>query len=681
MNRELKKDCQRVGLIKLIQLMGILFLMALAGVIVGIDLLTTYHYQDARIDKMRTDYFEQQKQNAKREVERIVNMMNYERLQIEALKGTESYTDDIEAQLIATWMERINNVHFGKNLVGYLFVDNWRGTSLAHGAQADLIGTEMWDYEDSRGNKTTQLLIAASKNKDGGFAEFWWRKPDTGEESPKIVYAKAIAEWELLVGAGVYIEDITQDTAILQAELHSQTNSKLLLFILIVVLAVAIFFILFRFLSHRLKNELDVFIFFFKNSAVNNLKIDKNKLKIEEFAFLADSANLMIDKRRKAEDTLKESEAKLNALFSSLTEMVVIHKLVFNADGEATDYRIIDCNKGFTETTGIRKDDAIGKLASEVYQTDPPPYLEKYARVGMGGEPHEFTAFNPHLDKHFMISVISPQMGEFATITTDVSTMMEIQEKIIAKNKEMENYLYVASHDLRTPLVNIQGFSQRLKKQADSIKNLFSDTILEPELLNQLSTISDEDIPKTLTFIISNIEKMDTLINGLLQLSRTGTVGMKIQKIDMNALFVRILQNLDFQIKTAQCKIHIDPLPECYGDTALLDQLFANIISNALKYSDTDRDLEITVDAKKIHNGVVYTIRDTGRGIEQKHLDKIWDLFYRIDPRSEKTGEGIGLSLVKRIAEKHKGKVWVESEENIGSVFFIELHNHLFTEL
>lgn len=388
----------------------------------------------------------------------------------------------------------------------------------------------------------------------------------------------------------------------------------------------------------------------------------------------------MLSERKLAEEALRESEAKLNALFTSLTEMVVMHEMVLDDTGKAIDYRIIDCNKVFTEVTGISKEDAIGELASEVYQTTPPPYLEEFAKVALGGDPHEFNTFYPPLDKHFMISVVSPQAGKFATITTDISDMMQIQEMILAKNKEMENYLYVASHDLRTPLVNIQGFSQRLKKQADSIKNLFADKMLEPEILHQLGNITDEDIPKTLSFILGNIEKMDTLINGLLQLSRTGTVEMNIQKIDMNELFANILQSLDFQIKEAQCKIHINPLPGCYGDAALLDQLFANIISNALKYSDSERALEITVDAKKRHNRVVYTIKDTGKGIAQKHLDKIWDVFYRIDPRSGKSGEGIGLSLVKRIAEKHKGKVWVESEENIGSGFYIELNNRLFTE-
>lgn len=401
------------------------------------------------------------------------------------------------------------------------------------------------------------------------------------------------------------------------------------------------------------------------------------KGKVESFFVLG----MVITERKLAEEALRESEEKLNALFTSLTEMVVMHELVLNEAGEAINYRIIDCNKVFTEFTGIRKEDAVGKLASDVYQTETPLYLEVYAKVGLSGDPHEFTTFYPPLDKHLMISVVSPQYGKFATITTDITPMMQIQEMIMAKNKEMENYLYVASHDLRSPLVNIQGFSQRLKPQVDSIKKLVTDKRVEPEILHQLANITDESIPKTLNFILTNVEKMDTLINGLLQLSRTGRVKMNIKKIDMNKLLAKILQSLDFQIKETNCEIHIDPLPECYGDEALLDQIFANIISNALKYKDAGRALKITVSAKYVNNKVVYAIRDTGKGIVQKYLDKIWDVFYRVDPRSGKSGEGIGLSLVKRIAEKHKGKAWAESVENKGSVFYIELQNRKFTEI
>ncbi|MCP4708987.1 MAG: PAS domain-containing protein, partial [Planctomycetes bacterium] len=151
-------------------------------------------------------------------------------------------------------------------------------------------------------------------------------------------------------------------------------------------------------------------------------------------------------------------------------EMVVLHELEFNDQNEAINYRITDCNNAFTAVTGIKADDALGKLATDVYQDKTAPHLEEYSRVALRGEPYEFTIYNPPLDKHFMISVVSPRKNHFATITTDITPIKRIQEVVSAKNRELENYLYVASHDLRSPLVNIQGFSQRLQKQTDSIK-------------------------------------------------------------------------------------------------------------------------------------------------------------------------------------------------------------------
>jgi PAS domain S-box-containing protein len=342
---------KKISFSNLIQLWGIILLIAIAGVIVCIDLFITYQGQKIQMDDMRADYIEQEKQQAMREVERIVNMMDHERMQLKALNGTESYVNDIEEQLIATWMERINNIRFGKNLVGYLFVDDWRGKSLAHGAQPDLIGTEMWEYEDSRGNKTTQLLIATSRNKDGGFAEFWWRKPDTGEESHKIVYAKAIPEWELFVGSGVYMEDIDKNVAALEMELNARTKAKLLLFTIIVVIAVVLFFILFHLLSNRLKKEFDVFTSFFENSAVTNVKIDRNQLKIEDFALLSDSANLMIDKREQAEEELKESLNR-EKFWADVVRNANVGVAVGYPDGS-----LGICNIAYQEMTGYSEDE------------------------------------------------------------------------------------------------------------------------------------------------------------------------------------------------------------------------------------------------------------------------------------------------------------------------------------
>jgi len=387
-----------------------------------------------------------------------------------------------------------------------------------------------------------------------------------------------------------------------------------------------------------------------------------------------------IDERKQIEEKLYESEKKLSTLFATMTEMVVLHELVFNERGEAVNYRITDCNNAFTLNLGIKKELAVGKLATEIYQSETPPFLDIYSKVGMTGESHEFNTYYAPLDKYFMISVVSPEKNHFATITNDISNIKQIQEALTSKNKELENYLYVASHDLRSPLVNIQGFSQRFQRQAEAIKSLLDECIPASSGRQSIDKITNEDIPKTMNFILSNVSKMDNLLNGLLQISRTGRLLMIIKRVNMNQLIQTIVAGYNFEITELSAKVFVNDLSDCYGDENQLNQLFSNLISNALKYSDPSRQLIIEVSSRVQYNRVIYAVKDTGMGINAKHLVKIWDVFYRIDSASATAGDGIGLNIAKRIADKHKGKVWAESEEEKGSAFFVELHKNEFAE-
>lgn len=387
-----------------------------------------------------------------------------------------------------------------------------------------------------------------------------------------------------------------------------------------------------------------------------------------------------VEKLKQAEKALQESEEKLRTLFGSMTEMVAMHELVFNEQGEAIDYRIIDCNNAFSKITGIRKEYVVGKLATEVYQTKPAPYMEIYSRVGTTGESYEFNSYYAPLDRHFLISVVSTKKNYFSTITSDISDIQRFQELIIEKNKELESYLYVASHDLRSPLINIQGFSQRMQKQSDEIKAILSDSKPESEKKAGIDKITNESMPKTLNFILSNVSKMETLINSLLQISRNGRLMLVVIKVDMNQLVNKIIAAHNYQIAEASAQIIIHDLHYCYGDENQLNQLFSNIIDNALKYRNTDRQLIIEIASETQYNKVIYTISDNGIGINSRNIEKVWDVFYRVNPDSVHAGEGIGLSIAKRITNKHKGKIWVESEEGEGSVFYIELQKNEFSE-
>jgi len=412
--------------------------------------------------------------------------------------------------------------------------------------------------------------------------------------------------------------------------------------------------------------------------------IKKGQLEIEgHMQELRKSKEMLLKMMKEAEDAnlkMRQSEQNLSALFASMTEMVVMHELVFDEKGNPVNYRITDCNNAFSDITGIPKTDAIGKLATQVYQADEPPFLDIYSQVAITGKPCEYSTYYAPLDKHFAISIVSPGKNKFATITNDISDAKQIQELITAKNKELENYLYVASHDLRTPLINIHGFSQRLHSLMQTIRKHLPDVADPSHEKAEVVKIMDEKIPRTLEFIDTNVDKMDKLINGLLQISRTGSMAMKIQQIDMNKLMASIIAANEFQIQQLNARIDADDLTPCFGDENLINQLFSNLIGNALKYSDPARSPIIEIHAQKHFKKVIYSLKDNGKGISERNISRIWDVFFRAHPDIETEGEGIGLSIVKRIADKHNGKVWASSIEGEGSTFYVELLNIDFGE-
>lgn len=353
--------------------------------------------------------------------------------------------------------------------------------------------------------------------------------------------------------------------------------------------------------------------------------------------------------------------------------------MIFNETGEAIDYRIIDGNNAFLNLLGKKAEEIRNRLATDLYSVMPAPYIREYESVVKHGQPKEMITFYPPLDRFFSITAISLGCHLFATITNDITASRQMHELMSARSKELENYLYITSHDLRTPLVNIQGFSQRLNKQTAKVMDLAKEHLGNTGN-EELKKLLGEGIPKTLHFILAGVNKMDALLNGLLQLSRTGRATMAIKPVDMNQLLEKIVETSTFQLSEIGASIKIGQLPDCYGDENLLNQMFSNLISNAVKYRDPSRNLIIEISAISGLRKAIYSVKDNGTGIEKKHLDQVWNLFYRIDGASPESGDGIGLSLVKKIAEKHRGKVKVESEPGVGSVFSVVLQTTEFQE-
>jgi signal transduction histidine kinase len=241
------------------------------------------------------------------------------------------------------------------------------------------------------------------------------------------------------------------------------------------------------------------------------------------------------------------------------------------------------------------------------------------------------------------------------------------------KNEEMESMIYTASHDLRSPLVNIQGFSQRLEKAKVEIDTRLAQDDVPEAVRTSLAKILGERMPAALGFIKTSSLKMDSLINGLLRLSRAGRAQLTIQSLDMNAMLDDIIATLTIQIQQANATVTVSKLPPCMADSAQLNQVLTNLIDNAIKYRDPARALSISIDGSLKGGRAYYSVADTGLGIAEEFQPKVWQLFHRLDPNGAVTGEGMGLTLVRRILERLYGHITLTSKVGEGTRFTFAL--------
>lgn len=252
-------------------------------------------------------------------------------------------------------------------------------------------------------------------------------------------------------------------------------------------------------------------------------------------------------------------------------------------------------------------------------------------------------------------------------------------------NNEIQRFAYIVSHDLRSPLVNIMGFTSELEELRGDIFRRIAALAraaspmpvppvaadAEPELEGADHQLS-QDFSEALAFIKSSIGKMDRLISAILNLTREGRRQFEPEQIDTRELIETIVATLAHQAAEAQAEIHIEPLPRIVSDRLGLEQIFSNLIDNAIKYLKPEVPGKITVRGRTKLGFAIFEIADNGRGIDQKDHQRIFDLFRRAGTQ-DKPGQGIGLAHVRALVRRLGGTMSVSSELNTGSTFTITL--------
>lgn len=243
---------------------------------------------------------------------------------------------------------------------------------------------------------------------------------------------------------------------------------------------------------------------------------------------------------------------------------------------------------------------------------------------------------------------------------------------LITKNDELEQVVYVTSHDIRSPVVNILGFSDEMIKALNKLTNRVFDKANTIHNREDIENLVNNDIPQIMNFIKVSGQKIDKLLLALLKLSRLGRAAINKVNVNMNELMNSLLSTFEYRIKEHDVDIQLEPLSDCYTDEVQINQVFSNLIDNAIKYRSPDRKPIIKISSYTHDENSTYCIEDNGIGISETELDKIFDVFYRIDPENQ-DGEGIGLSLIKKTVERLDGDISVGSTEGVGTKFYISL--------
>ena len=259
-------------------------------------------------------------------------------------------------------------------------------------------------------------------------------------------------------------------------------------------------------------------------------------------------------------------------------------------------------------------------------------------------------------------SVMRDEDGEIqgmVCVAQDITERKQTQEilerqtqELARSNSELEQFAWVASHDLQEPLRMVASYTQLLSKRYKG----------------KLDADADEFI----AFAVDGATRMRRLINALLELSRVGTRGKDFEATDCEAIYDRTLVNLQGLVEESGAVVTHDRLPTVMGDVTQLGQLFQNLIANAIKFRG-DEQLTVHVGAEQRNGHWEFCVRDNGIGIDPEYAERIFVVFQRLHGKGDRPGTGIGLSICKKIVELHGGRIWVKSQPDEGAAFYFTL--------
>jgi PAS domain S-box-containing protein len=398
--------------------------------------------------------------------------------------------------------------------------------------------------------------------------------------------------------------------------------------------------------------------------------------------------------RRDAERELRDSEERVRLIIESTIDYAIF---MLDPGGYVASW-----NPGAQRIKGYTASEIIGRHFSVFYTPDAiergwPDYeLEQAALVGrFEDEGWRVRKDGSRFWANVIISALRDREGKlrgFAKVTRDITERRaheqrietlrhELEVRVVeldATNRELaqktaenESFVYSVSHDLRSPLVNLQGFSRELMLTGSSLETLLSEPAVPADIQARGRALLAGDFAESIAFINHAVKHLGNIIDGLLRLSRIGRIEYQRQQVEVTQLVGELLGAMHTSVSRAGARIDVGPLPTVTGDRNAIGQVFANLIGNSLKSFDAERPGVIVISATD-ERPPVFSVQDNGIGIALEHQSKLFQVFQQVH-NTPRRGEGMGLAIVRRIIERHGGRIWFESTPGVGTTFFFTL--------
>ncbi|MGF7119118.1 PAS domain-containing sensor histidine kinase [Methanobacterium oryzae] len=374
---------------------------------------------------------------------------------------------------------------------------------------------------------------------------------------------------------------------------------------------------------------------------------------------------ILVQKRtnelEKAYKSLKESEEKFREIFNKANDMISLNEMIDNFPG-----KFIEINDVGIKRLGYTKEELLNMGPPDIVAPEGRPEMPENARNLIKNGCNTFEIVHVTKDGKKIPVEVNNHLINYKgrkvclAISRDITERKKSEEErenlineLKRSNEELQQFAYITSHDLQEPLRTIASFTQLLEKR---YKGKF-----------------DSDADEFMNYTVDAAIRMKQMIQDLLEYSRVSTPTEDFKLVNTEEILKNVLFDLKTIIDNNNAKITYDKLPKVEGDKDQLTRVFLNLISNAIKFRKPDESPKIHISCRKEDNEYIFSVQDNGIGIEKDYYNRIFTIFQRLHTLDEFHGSGIGLSISKKIIERHGGRIWVESSFGVGSTFFFTI--------